>query len=93
MLLSLLLGNVYDRFPKIQFPLPKLSTAKISVILLKTTNKSERFSAKAFLIRGTAMERHACSYTVGRDVSLKFISANKGLPRAILLHDTACIVR
>ena len=58
-----------------------------SDILLKTTNKYGRFSAKAFLVRGTAMERHACSYTVWRDVSLKFISANKGLPRAILFHD------
>ena len=58
-----------------------------SDILLKTTNNYGRFSAKAFLVRGTAIERHACSYTVWRDVSLKFISANKGLPRAILFHD------
>ena len=63
-----------------------------SDLLLKTANKSGCFSAKAFLVRGTATERNACSYTVWRDVSLKFISANKGLPRAILLHDTACIV-
>ena len=63
-----------------------------SDLLLKTANKSGCFSAKAFLLRGTATERNACSYTVWRDVSLKFISANKGLPRAILLHDTACIV-
>ena len=58
-----------------------------SDLLLKTPNKSGRFSAKAFLARGTAMERHACSYTVWKDVSLKFISANKSLPRAILFHD------
>ena len=63
-----------------------------SDLLLKTANKSGCFSAKAFLVRGTATERNAFSYTVWRDVSLKFISANKGLPRAILLHDTACIV-
>ena len=63
-----------------------------SDLLLKTANKSGCFSAKAFLVRGTATEKNACSYTVWRDVSLKFISANKGLPRAILLHDTACIV-
>ena len=35
-----------------------------SDLLLRTTNKSGRFSAKAFLVRGTAMKRHACSYTV-----------------------------
>ena len=63
-----------------------------SDLLLKTANKSGCFSAKAFLVRGTAAERNACSYTVWRDISLKFISANKGLPRAILLHRTACIV-
>ena len=63
-----------------------------SDLLLKTANKSGCFSAKAFLVRGTATEKNACFYTVWRDVSLKFISANKGLPRAILLHDTACIV-
>jgi len=28
-----------------------------SDLLLRTTNKSGRFSAKAFLVRGTAMER------------------------------------
>ena len=64
-----------------------------SDLLLKTANKSGCFSAKAFLLRGTATERNACSYTVWRDVSLKFISANKGLPRAILLHDTPHIVQ
>ena len=47
-----------------------------SELVLKTTNKSGCFSTKAFIIvRGTTMERHACSYTVWRDVSLKFLSA------------------
>ena len=35
-----------------------------SDLLLKTANKSGCFSAKAFLVRGTATERNAFSYTV-----------------------------
>ena len=42
----------------------KKRKSTFSDLLLRTTNKSGRFSAKAFLVRGTAMERHACSYTV-----------------------------
>ena len=57
----------------------------ILISFAKNYKKYGRFPAKTFLVRATAMERNACSYTVWRDVSLKFISANNGLPRVRLI--------
>ena len=49
----------------------KLST--FSELVLKTTNKSGCFSAKAFLVRGTTMERHPSSYTVSKKLSQNLV--------------------
>lgn len=42
----------------------KKAKGTFSELVLKTTNKSGCFSTKAFIVRGTTLERHACSYTV-----------------------------
>ena len=63
----------------------KKPKSTFSDLVLKTTNKYGRFSAKAFLVRGTAMERNTCSYTPPHFYCFSFSSSSSSFLLFFLL--------